>query len=49
MTGEPVLENLEYIETTEENHKIEQLLIYYCGVSFSTIVSPCRAVLHLLH
>lgn len=25
MTGEPVLENLEYIETTEENHEIVQL------------------------
>lgn len=44
-----MLENLEYIETTEENHEIEQLLTYYCVVSFFTLVSPRRAMLHLLH
>lgn len=39
-----MLENLEYTETTEENHKIEQFFTYYCTVSFSIVVSPRRAM-----
>lgn len=32
-----MLENLEYTDSTEENHKIEQLLTYYCVVLFSKL------------